>query len=158
MSDHEHEHVNAPIPHVMPTMFYLGVLGVLLVLTGVTVATAQVDLGVFNLPLAMVIATCKAAVVASMFMHLWWDSKLFSVVFICCLLFLSVFIVMTSSDLLTRSEVDPTRRNYSVRDERVQAYEAENPGKHLRPRLIKPEDQEEKLGKKLVDQDAEASH
>lgn len=155
MSDHAHEDVKAPVPHVLPTIVYLAILGALIFLTLVTVAVAQVDLGPFSFPVAMLVATVKASLVALVFMHLWWDSKLNAVVFICTLLFLAIFIVLTASDLLTRSETDPQRRNYSIRDEKVQQFEAENPGKHLRPGLVSPEEQEEKLGKKLVDNDAE---
>jgi cytochrome c oxidase subunit 4 len=159
MSDHHNEDVKAPIPHVLPAMVYWGVLGVLIFLTVLTVATAQIDIGVFNFPLAMVIATTKATIVAAIFMHLWFDSKLNAVVFVCALLFLAIFIVLTASDLLTRSEVDPTRANYSIRDDKVREHAEENPNEPLlRPKLMKAADQEEKRGHKLIDQHAEGDH
>jgi len=55
---------------------YLGVFAALLVLTGVTVAVAFVDLGHgFNIALALVIATLKASLVGLFFMHLKWERK-----------------------------------------------------------------------------------
>ena len=49
---------------------YLAVFGALLVLTGVTVAAAFVDLGPVNTPVAMAIACLKAFLVLVWFMHL----------------------------------------------------------------------------------------
>ncbi len=97
MTDHDHN-VEAPHPHVLPLAVYWGVLAVLLGLTGLTVLTAQVDLGVFNLPLAMAIASTKAVLVLAVFMHLFWDSKLNFVVLASSLLFVSIFVVLTMMD------------------------------------------------------------
>lgn len=136
-----HEAVSAPIPHVLPLALYWGIFGVLIILTGVTVAVAQVDLGPFALVVAMVVATVKASLVAAVFMHLWFDSKLNFVVFVVTLLFLAVFISLTAFDLLTRDEVDPMKRNFLPRDEAVQQYRENNPGAEpLRPRLKDPND------------------
>jgi len=44
-------------------------------LTVVTVAAAQVNLGSLNVPIALAIASVKAALVALIFMHLLWDEK-----------------------------------------------------------------------------------
>jgi cytochrome c oxidase subunit IV len=118
MTDHDHG-VEAPHPHVLPLAVYWGVLAVLLVLTAVTVVTAQVNLGVFNLPIAMLIATTKAALVLAVFMHLFWDSKLNFVVLASSLLFVSIFIVLTMMDTEGRDLVDPQRRNFLPRDEAV---------------------------------------
>ncbi|MFZ9890104.1 MAG: cytochrome C oxidase subunit IV family protein, partial [Myxococcota bacterium] len=111
------------------------------------------DLGPFNLPVAMLVATVKATLVASVFMHLWFDSKLNLVVFVVTLLFLAIFITLTAFDLLTRDSVDPTKANYRPRDEKVQQYLEKNPeGGALRPRLKDPADAA--LKDKLIPQDA----
>jgi cytochrome c oxidase subunit 4 len=70
MSDSHH---NGPItrPHYHShASFYGKIFGVLIVLTVVTVAAAQVDFGVFNILIAMLIASVKAMLVALFFMHL----------------------------------------------------------------------------------------
>ena len=133
MSNHEESHdypkpflgltpraVEAPHAHVLPKAVYFGVLGALLFLTVVTVATAQIDLGVFNLPLAMVIATTKATLVASIFMHLYWDHKFNLLLFVSSLLFLSIFVVLSMLDTEGRGLVDHQRENFLPRDEAVE--------------------------------------
>ena len=80
-------------PHACPMWILLAVFGALLVLTGITVFTAtQIDLGAYNLLLAMAIALLKGALVALFFMHLWWDSLFNSVALIAGLSFLALFI------------------------------------------------------------------
>ena len=46
------------------------VLALLLTLTGATVAVSYIDLGFLNVPVALTIATLKAALVLLFFMHL----------------------------------------------------------------------------------------
>ncbi|PCJ16761.1 MAG: cytochrome-c oxidase [Candidatus Cloacimonadota bacterium] len=53
------------------TMVYIG----LLVLTSLTVAVAGGDFGSLNLIIAMVIATCKAGLVLSYFMHVKFENR-----------------------------------------------------------------------------------
>ena len=132
MSNHEVSHdypkpflgltpraVEAPHAHVLPKALYFGVLGALLFLTVVTVATAQLNLGVFNLPLAMAIAATKATLVASIFMHLYWDHKFNLLLFVSSLLFLSIFVVLSMLDTAGRGLVDRQRENFLPRDELV---------------------------------------
>jgi cytochrome c oxidase subunit 4 len=133
MSNHEASHdypqpflgltpraVEAPHAHVLPKWVYFAVLGALLFLTVVTVATAQIDLGVFNLPLAMAIAGTKATLVAAIFMHLWWDHKFNLALFLSSLLFLAIFVVLTMLDTQGRDIVDHQRANFLPRDEMVE--------------------------------------
>ncbi len=133
MSNHEESHdypkpflgltpraVEAPHAHVLPKAVYFGVLGALLFLTVVTVATAQLNLGVFNLPLAMAIAATKATLVASIFMHLYWDHKFNLLLFVSSLLFLSIFVVLSMLDTEGRGLVDHQRENFLPRDEIVE--------------------------------------
>lgn len=152
-ADPGHHGAPAPIPHVLPNSLYLGIFGALLVLTVITVAVAQVDLGPFALPVAMLVAVVKATLVAAVFMHLWFDNKLNLMVFIVTLLFLAIFITLTAFDLLTRTEIDQTKRNFLPRDEAVQRYYEQNPGAApLRPGLIPPTDP--RVKDKLVDPNA----
>lgn len=92
------------IAHVMPISLMLGVFGALMVLTVITVSVTAIDLGPqFNLIVAMAIATVKAGLVITYFMHLRWDRPFHTLVFLGSLLFVSLFISMT---LLDKSEYE----------------------------------------------------
>lgn len=93
--------------HILPLRLYFAVGGALLVLTVITVAVAMVDLGPINLIVAMLIAAVKASLVVLYFMHLRYDNKLYSVIFVTSLLFLAAFIVFTMFDTMTRDEISP---------------------------------------------------
>lgn len=67
-------------PHVLPVSVLLGTAGALVALTAVTVVTSRIDLGAFNVVLALAIATCKATVVALFFMHLKYEHRFLTVV------------------------------------------------------------------------------
>ena len=62
--------------HVVPFRVYVSVLISLLILTVATVAVSRVDFGSFNVVIAMVVASIKAALVAMFFMHLKFESKI----------------------------------------------------------------------------------
>lgn len=94
------------VPHVLPVITYLKTWGTLMVLTVVTVAASYVNLGPLNLPIALLIATMKAAVVALVFMHLYYDSKFNLVIFASSVIFLGIFIAFTMSDTETRGLAD----------------------------------------------------
>ena len=82
----------------MPLWLLAAVFSALILLTGLTVAVAQVDLGNLNLYLAMAIATLKSSLVVLFFMHLFWDRPFNSMIFIGCLMFVSLFIGITLTD------------------------------------------------------------
>ncbi len=67
-------------------------------LTAVTVAAAEVDLGRWNLVIALAIATLKASLVLLFFMHLRWDRPFNGVLFISMLLFVALFISFALMD------------------------------------------------------------
>lgn len=91
--------------HILPLRLYLGIGLALLIMTVVTVAVAQVDLGAFNLVVAMAIATVKGSLVVLYFMHLRYDSKVYAMLFVVTLLLLASFIVFTMFDTLNRDEI-----------------------------------------------------
>lgn len=91
--------------HVTPLKTYLTVAGALFVLTIVTVAVSYLNFGPFNMVVAMGIATLKASLVALIFMHLFYDDKLYLTIFIMALLMLSIFIVITLFDTLRRDDI-----------------------------------------------------
>lgn len=87
------------IAHVMPVRLLLGVWAALMVLTIITVAVTSIDFGGrINLVIAMAIATVKAGLVVTYFMHLRWDRPFNTLVFLGSLLFVSLFISMTLFD------------------------------------------------------------
>jgi cytochrome c oxidase subunit 4 len=77
----------------------LGVFGALLVLTGITVAVAKVNLGELNLPIAMLVAVIKGSLVVLFFMHLKWDSLFNAIALISAFAFLAVFISFSMVDV-----------------------------------------------------------
>ena len=92
------------VGHVVPLRLLVTVLVALLVLTVVTVAVTKVDLGKFNLVIAMVIAALKGSLVLLYFMHLRWDRPFNAVVFVSSLAFVALFIILA---LLDTSEYQP---------------------------------------------------
>ena len=94
--------------HITPLRIYLGVGIALIVLTAITVSVAQIDLGGWNAIVAVLIASIKATLVAFIFMHLWYDRKIFLVIFSVAILFLTIFIALTMFDILSRGAIDQT--------------------------------------------------
>lgn len=96
------------VPHVLSLKWYFGVFVMLLIFTALTVAASYVKLGdTIDFVIAMGIATCKAVMVAAIFMHLLWDSKFNVVVFLSSLIFLAIFVTFTWFDTGTRGRLDP---------------------------------------------------
>jgi len=86
------------VGHVVPLSLLFAVLGALLVLTVVTVAVTQVDLGALNLVVALGIALVKASLVALYFMHLRWDRPFNAIVLIFALLLVVLFVGLSLLD------------------------------------------------------------
>ena len=84
--------------HVVSPKLLLGVFAVLLVLTGLTVGVTEIDLGPFNIWLALGVAVAKASLVALFFMHLRWDSLFNGIILIIALVFVAIFIGITVLD------------------------------------------------------------
>jgi cytochrome c oxidase subunit 4 len=93
-----HASDHSGLGHVVPVWLLAAVFTALIALTGVTVAAAQIDLGNLNLYLALAIAAVKASLVVMFFMHLYWDRPFNSMVFVGCLLFVTLFIGFTLTD------------------------------------------------------------
>lgn len=91
--------------HIVSVKTYLAVGAALFVLTGLTVAVSFVHLGPFNLVAAMGIAALKASLVAFIFMHLYYDNKLYLTIFLMAILMLAFFIVLTLFDTLRRGDL-----------------------------------------------------
>lgn len=112
MSTAEHGHGHdaddgAVHAHVSSVPFYVAVFLGLLFLTGVTVGQSYVDLGKANIILVILIATLKASLVVTFFMHLKWDNKFNALIFLSTIFFIGVFFAYTLNDTDKRGELDP---------------------------------------------------
>ncbi|MDO8493888.1 MAG: cytochrome C oxidase subunit IV family protein [Deltaproteobacteria bacterium] len=87
---------------------YFAVWMALLALTGITVGVSYYNFGDWNIFVAMLVATIKAALVCLYFMHLKYDNKVNAVVFASGIFCLAVFIILTATDeLFRRTEMPP---------------------------------------------------
>ena len=91
--------------HILTNAMALKVWGALICLTFITVAVAQIDLGALNFAVAMLVASVKATLVCMFFMGLKYDHKENVVIFSTSIIFLSIFMILTFGDLITRGDV-----------------------------------------------------
>lgn len=96
--------------HVASAGLFFKVLVALLFLTFITVAASRFDFGSANLLIAMLIASVKAALVMSIFMHLKWDTAVNRIMFLSSFLFLSLLFLFTLADLSTRGMEEQMQR------------------------------------------------
>lgn len=107
MDAHAHAEDGAVHAHISSVPFYVTVFIGLLFLTGMTVGQSYIDLGKLNIVLVVLIATMKASLVVTFFMHLRWDNKFNALIFLSSLLFIGVFFAYTLNDTDKRGELDP---------------------------------------------------
>jgi cytochrome c oxidase subunit 4 len=89
--------------HVVPTRIYYAIFATLMVLTGVTVAVAYVDLGEWNTVVAVAIACFKAMIVVLYFMHVKYSTRLIKLTVIAGLYWMGILLALTLGDYLTRA-------------------------------------------------------
>lgn len=101
-------------PHVLPLKTYFAVFGALLVLTVLTVVVSVIGLPQpAAIIVAMVVALIKASLVVLWFMHLKYDDRFYSLIFVISIFFLVLFFVFTSMDVFTRGQVNPEESFFS---------------------------------------------
>jgi cytochrome c oxidase subunit 4 len=88
--------------HVTPIRVYLGIFGILMVGTALTVWAAFLDLGAFNDIVAMAIAVTKATFVVLYFMHVRHSTRLTKITVVAGFLWLAILIALLLSDYFTR--------------------------------------------------------
>jgi cytochrome c oxidase subunit 4 len=99
-TDEHHGH------HIIPMKLLLKIFGGLVFLTVLTVLTAtQLDLGAFNVPLALAIAFTKAGLVLTFFMALKYDNRVNTLVFSLGVIFVAVFLTFTLFDTAFRGDL-----------------------------------------------------
>jgi cytochrome c oxidase subunit 4 len=96
------EHI-APESHIVPISLYWVIWAALMVGTGLTVFAASVELGVFNIVVALLIATIKGTLVVLFFMHLRYSTKLTMVTVVAAICFLLIMFSLSMTDYLTRA-------------------------------------------------------
>jgi len=84
--------------HVVPAKVLLGTGAALLALTIATVVTSRIDLGAFNVVLALSIAGAKAALVAAFFMHLRYERPFQTVVLVTAVFFAAALVGFVAFD------------------------------------------------------------
>ena len=98
--------------HIVSLQTYGKILGVLLVLTVLTVLVAKpvsgFDAGIFNATIAFGIASIKAVLVLGIFMHLKYDNRLNLVIFLSGVFFLIVMLLFCVIDVYSRIPVEST--------------------------------------------------
>jgi cytochrome c oxidase subunit 4 len=89
--------------HIVPVSTYLMVFLALIVGTVLTWQVALIDLGPFNIVVALAIAVSKASLVVLFFMHVKYSTRLTKLVVIAGIFWLGILLSITELDLLTRT-------------------------------------------------------
>ncbi len=99
---HAAAHASHGAGHISPISLYITIFAALMVLTGVTVGAAYVDLGAFNFAVAMLIAGFKASLVIWYFMHVKYQSHLTKLTLATGLFFLAILLGMMLIDYTSK--------------------------------------------------------
>jgi cytochrome c oxidase subunit IV len=91
--------------HIVSPRVYVGVFLALMVGTGITVFAATVDLGMWNTPVALLIAVAKAMLVVLFFMHVKYSSRLVALAVGGSILWFLLLIAGVVADYLSRGWV-----------------------------------------------------
>ncbi len=82
--------------------FYVLIWGILIALTATTVVVAEIELGQWNIVVALTIAVIKACLVVLFFMHVKESSNLTKLVVIAGLFWMAILFGLTFNDYLSR--------------------------------------------------------
>jgi cytochrome c oxidase subunit IV len=89
--------------HIVPVPIYLAVFGALIILTWVTAWISTIDLGRWNIFVALAIAMFKASLVILFFMHVKYSTRLTKMIVGAGFFWLILLLFITMSDIWTRS-------------------------------------------------------
>lgn len=92
--------------HVSPVWVFTAVFVALLCLTVLTYVVSFLGLGPASLPVAMGVAIVKASLVIGYFMHLKYEDRFYSFVFLTTFLFIGIFFTFTLFDMSTTDELN----------------------------------------------------
>ncbi len=91
-----------PADHIVPLKTYFAVFAALLALLALTVGVSLVDLGEWNVVVAMAVAFCKAILVVLFFMHVKYSPRLTWVFAGGGVLWLAILLLLLLPDFMTR--------------------------------------------------------
>ena len=97
----EHKETGS-VEHTVPAKLYVTIWAILMAMTLTTVLVSRVDIGPFNVVVALVIATFKGTLVVLFFMHLRYSPKLTMATVIAAMFWLFLLLSLTMTDYLTR--------------------------------------------------------
>lgn len=103
-SGHDHPHGDVEVDdghlhiHAGSLKLYVGIFAALIFFTVLTVALSYVHLGSFNLVVAIFIATVKASLVVTFFMHLKDDKRFITLMLLGGVFFIGIFFNYTFMD------------------------------------------------------------
>jgi cytochrome c oxidase subunit 4 len=100
MSDHSEQAGHGV--HIVPVRTYVLVFIALMIGTALTTAAAYVDMGPWNTPVALAIATAKLMLVVLFFMHVKYAAGLTRIAILAGFFWLGIMVALTCSDELTR--------------------------------------------------------
>jgi len=88
--------------HIIPYRTFLFVLAGLIVLTLTSVTLTRISLGTLTVAMALIIATIKSTFVLRIFMHLKFESRMFSLAVMGVISLLAAVLIVTLLDYLNR--------------------------------------------------------
>jgi cytochrome c oxidase subunit IV len=88
--------------HIIPYSTFLKILGVLIVLTLISVALTSIHLGALTVFIALLVAVVKSTFVLSIFMHLKLESRMFTILTIGVAVLILFVFVGTITDYIFR--------------------------------------------------------
>ena len=102
-SDHSQEHADhLGEHHIVPKRVYFAVFFTLIVMTWITAYVSTIDLGRWNIFVALAIAIFKASLVVLFFMHVWYSTRLTKMIVMASLFWLILLLFLTMADIWTR--------------------------------------------------------
>jgi cytochrome c oxidase subunit IV len=88
--------------HVEPVKSYFVIWVILIILTGTTLWVGELELGEWNVVVAVTIAVIKATLVALFFMHIKGSASITKIFVIAGLFWMSILFVLTLGDYNSR--------------------------------------------------------
>src|SRR5579864_8991644 len=89
--------------HIVPKRLYFAVFAALIVLTWVTTYVSTLDLGRWNIFVALAIAIFKASLVVLFFMHVWYSTRLTKMIVTAGIFWLILLLFFAMTDIWTRT-------------------------------------------------------
>ena len=88
--------------HIVSPNIYVAIFLALILGTGLTVWAAFQNFGLFNIVIALGIASTKATLVVLFFMHARYSPKRTQLVIVCAIFWLAIMLALTLADYQTR--------------------------------------------------------